>query len=526
MPKVTIYTQAYNPGEYLTQCVESVLNQTYTDFEWILIDHGSTDNTREVIRSYAERDKRIIPVYIDVNGSVPNLLYGTVRREGTGKYFAYLDSDDWWDLDYLERLVPFAEENDLDLALTGAVNYYQAPGSGYGVSRVLRKLDAPMILTLEEFARNYPVAGPYAGALWASLRPLDKFLETESDPKNMEIWIRGLNWRSDTLMMLNYADHCRRIGINEFAPYHYRQYGTSLSRRYSENYFESNLYFHQRLEEFFRCHGVLDVMEDYLRERHLFEMLSTLDVLRHTPLPGDQKMRDCAKIVAHPLTMEALTYDCPDREKWCAYVWNIASEVLRDGRLTDVEAARTVLGLLAQDCAGAVTAPAQLELFAEDETLRGLLLRNDKEGLARRLLERTRTEERPERSGGLLRGLLPEDSPLRQVEDPRFFQDHNDIARLVFNGGCLVALDQMTGLLTAGGPVKSEEALLRLYLTLAALENQVPAFLFGKLRLAELYRRENRREECRALVAELEEMGAGGLPEAAALREAWGEETE
>ena len=141
-------------------------------------------------------------------------------------------------------------------------------------------------------------------------------------------------------------------------------------------------------------------------------------------------------------------------------------------------------------------------------------------------MERTRTEERPERSGGLLRGLLPEDSLLRQVEDPRFFQDHNDIARLVFNGGRLAALDQMTGLLTAGGPVKSEEPLLRLYLTLAALENQVPAFLFGKLRLAELYRRENRREECRALVAELEEMGAGGLPEAAALREAWGEETE
>ena len=60
MPKVTIYTQAYNPGEYLTQCVESVLSQTYTDFEWLLIDHGSTDNTREVIQSYAERDKRIV----------------------------------------------------------------------------------------------------------------------------------------------------------------------------------------------------------------------------------------------------------------------------------------------------------------------------------------------------------------------------------------------------------------------------------------------------------------------------------
>ena len=65
MPKVTIYTQAYNPGAYLEQCIESVLNQTYGDFEWLLIDHGSTDNTREVIHRYAERDKRIVPVCID-----------------------------------------------------------------------------------------------------------------------------------------------------------------------------------------------------------------------------------------------------------------------------------------------------------------------------------------------------------------------------------------------------------------------------------------------------------------------------
>lgn len=40
MPKVTIYTQAYNPGEYLVPCIENVLGQMYTDFEWLLVDHG------------------------------------------------------------------------------------------------------------------------------------------------------------------------------------------------------------------------------------------------------------------------------------------------------------------------------------------------------------------------------------------------------------------------------------------------------------------------------------------------------
>lgn len=520
MPKVTIYTQAYNPGEYLTQCVESVLSQTYTDFEWLLIDHGSTDNTREVIQSYAERDKRIVPVNIDVNGSIPDLFFGTVRRYGTGKYLTHLDSDDWWEPDLLERLVPFAEENQLDLAMTGAVRFFQKQG----LTRVMRKLDAPEVLTLREFAQKFPEAGPFAGALWGTLKVTEEFLRLEAEPNQVAIGEKRLNWRSDTLIMLSYVDHCRRIGINEFADYHYRIQESSLSRAYSDSYFESNLYFYQRMEDFFRRHGVWEMHEGYLKGRHFHEMLSTLNTVKNAALSADEKLQICARIATHPLTLHVLPYDCPERADWLAWMRKIARGTLQDGQLTDVEAARTVLGLLAQDCAGAVTAPARLELFAEDEALRGLLLQNDKDGLVRRLLERMQTEERPERSGGLLQDLLPEDSPLRQVEDPQFFQDHNDIARLVFNGGCLVALDQMTGLLTAGGPVKSEEPFLQLYLTLAALENQVPAFLFGKLRLAELYRRENRLEECRALAAELEEMGAGGLPEVAALGEAWGEE--
>lgn len=516
MPKVTIYTQAYNPGAYLEQCIESVLNQTYTDFEWLLIDHGSTDNTRETIRRYAERDKRIVPVYVDVNGSVPDLFFGTVRRYGTGKYLTYLDSDDWWDLDYLERLVPFAEENNLDLAMTGAVRFFEKQG----ISRVMRKLDAPVVMTRQEFARDFPEVGPFAGAYWGTLRITEKFQSMEMEPKQREIQERQLNWRSDTLTMLNYVDHCQRIGINEFAPYHYRIHATNGSRAYSPNYFESNIYFYERLEDFFRRHGVWEDLKGYLDGRYFHEMLSTLDVLKNAALSSDEKLRVCAHIITHPLTRQVLPYDCQEKTDWLVWVRKIAREALLGGQLTDLDALGTVLELLAPDCAHVVT-PKGLPLFAREEELTALLLRNERAALAQRLLDLLGTEERPEDLGlaAMLRNALPEGSPLERA-DSAFLRDYREIARLALNGGYLVALDQMTELLVEKTPLKGEESFLQFYLTLAALENQPAAFLFGKLRLAELCRREGRTEECRALLAELEDMGAGALPEAAALRAA------
>ena len=522
MPKVTIYTQAYNPGAYLEQCIESVLNQTYGDFEWLLIDHGSTDNTREVIHRYAERDKRIVPVCIDVNGSVPDIFFGTVRRYGTGKYLTHLDSDDWWDLDFLEHLVPFAEENHLDLAMTGAVQFFQKQG----VSRVMRKLDAPEVMTRQEFAREFPRVGPFAGALWSALKVTEEFLTLEAEPNQAAIGEKRLNWRSDTLIMLSYVDHCRRVGVNEYAPYHYRVHGSTLSRVYSDSYFESNLYFFERLEDFFRRQGVLEHMKSYLPQRHFFEMLTTTGLLRRSPMPADAKMQVCSRIIAHPLTRRVLPHDCPEQEEWREHMESMAREALLSGELTDLDALGTVLELLAPDCAHIAT-PAGLPLFAREEELTALLLRNERAALAGRLLDLLGTEERPEDFdlAAMLRNALPEGSPLSGA-DSGFLRNHTDIARLVLNGGCLVALDQMTELVMGGAPLRDEESFFRFYLTLAALENLPAAFLFGKLRLAELFRREGRLAECRAALKELEDMDAGALPETAALRTALEGETE
>lgn len=91
---LSVVMPAYNAANFITQTIESVLNQTFTDFELLIIDDGSTDNTLEIAEQYAQRDRRI-QVLSHVNQGV-----SATRNRGVkiakGKLIAFLDADDIW----------------------------------------------------------------------------------------------------------------------------------------------------------------------------------------------------------------------------------------------------------------------------------------------------------------------------------------------------------------------------------------------------------------------------------------------
>jgi glycosyltransferase involved in cell wall biosynthesis len=94
---------AYNAGRYIRASIESVLNQTYRDFELIIINDGSTDNTEEIIKKYD--DYRI--VYIHQNNAGVSSARNTGLKKTKGDYITFLDSDDLWIPDKLERQLEF-----------------------------------------------------------------------------------------------------------------------------------------------------------------------------------------------------------------------------------------------------------------------------------------------------------------------------------------------------------------------------------------------------------------------------------
>lgn len=117
MVKVSIGIPVYNVSEYLRQCLNSVLRQTFTDFEVILVDDGSTDDSFRICQEYASRDKRFKLIHQENKGLAG--ARNTCLKHMTGDFIAWLDSDDWLEDDYLERLVNTQVKTGADIVCIG-----------------------------------------------------------------------------------------------------------------------------------------------------------------------------------------------------------------------------------------------------------------------------------------------------------------------------------------------------------------------------------------------------------------------
>lgn len=131
--KISLIVPCYNIREYLPRCIESILAQTYKNLEIILISDGSTDGTDEVIREYAKKDSRIIPIFKQNSG------VSDTRNRGldiaTGDYIGFVDGDDYIEPEMYETLLKNAIENNADISHCGyqmvfpsRVDYYYNTG--------------------------------------------------------------------------------------------------------------------------------------------------------------------------------------------------------------------------------------------------------------------------------------------------------------------------------------------------------------------------------------------------------------
>ena len=114
-PKVSIIVPVYNCEKYIERCMDSLINQTLTDIEIIVIDDESKNATFEILKEYEKKDKRI-KLLTKKNSGV-----SSSRNKGIelaiGKYIAFVDGDDWIDLDCVEKMYDVAEKNKTDITM-------------------------------------------------------------------------------------------------------------------------------------------------------------------------------------------------------------------------------------------------------------------------------------------------------------------------------------------------------------------------------------------------------------------------
>ena len=115
--KFSIMTPVYKVERYLPECIESVLGQTYGNFEFILVDDGSPDHSGEICDEYAKKDSRIRVFHKPNGGLMHTRRYA--RERAQGDYYVFLDSDDYLSLDTLETLSRYISETGVDCVIYG-----------------------------------------------------------------------------------------------------------------------------------------------------------------------------------------------------------------------------------------------------------------------------------------------------------------------------------------------------------------------------------------------------------------------
>ncbi|MSE04388.1 glycosyltransferase [Lactobacillus salivarius] len=107
MVKVSIGVPVYNVAEYLRECLDSIMNQTFKDFEVIMVDDGSTDDSFSICQEYVAKDKRFKLIHQENKGNGGSR--NTCLRNMQGEYITWVDSDDRVKTNYLEKLIHMAD---------------------------------------------------------------------------------------------------------------------------------------------------------------------------------------------------------------------------------------------------------------------------------------------------------------------------------------------------------------------------------------------------------------------------------
>lgn len=230
--KFSVNVPVYNAEKYLHECIDSILNQTFTDFEVLLIDDGSKDSSGAICDEYASRDSRVRVFHNKNRGSYATRVFGVMHS--TGEYCSFCDSDDFYDQGYLERANELLNEEPCDMLVMRHEEYYD------GVRKHTEPY-WPVKRVFEGADKNEFYTAMMSSMAFNSLNI--KFTKTElmqNDPLDIEKYSFVKNG-DDFLQSLYPVFNAKKIVFIPECYYNYRMNPASLTHRIDPNIHNSIL---------------------------------------------------------------------------------------------------------------------------------------------------------------------------------------------------------------------------------------------------------------------------------------------
>jgi glycosyltransferase involved in cell wall biosynthesis len=261
MPQLSVIIPVYNDEKNLPRCVNSVLSQTFYDFECILVDDGSTDNCPKICDEYAAKDPRVRVFHKKNEGVSVSRQFGITEAKGT--YSIHVDSDDWIDPLMFEHIIKKIESDDSDILF---MDFFEQNPSGkeYYKQQKIITLEAKLLLHLALKERIFSY-------IW-------NILVKQSMYNNYGIaFPQDINYGEDSIIVIELLLNNPKISYLPCAYYHHSFNYNSLTRKNVKGKYYERLKFLDGLKHLFKKYNRTDLDNDSINFFPLnakYEMLS------------------------------------------------------------------------------------------------------------------------------------------------------------------------------------------------------------------------------------------------------------
>lgn len=293
-PIVSIVIPVYNTERFLWACIDSIQAQTFKNWEVILVDDGSTDNSPGICDRIVRNDKRFHVIHKE-NGGVSNARNAGIEA-AKGKYLMFIDADDNIYPTCIEKLLEPMEQFNTDLTVCGYERFRAQWKQEYQFTRyslILMKERKQYLMTF-----TVPKTNLFGVSIWAKLYRMDIVRDygIRFDPE--------ITYEEDCDFNVNYLEHVKTVAAIGDILYRYRQWDFSLSKAYRKDTYRFLVHgFHKRLDLLER-----NGMGEYKPNLEMILLLvikATCTKILNSPLSEKEKLEEYRALIAFPESQAA-----------------------------------------------------------------------------------------------------------------------------------------------------------------------------------------------------------------------------
>lgn len=282
--KCVFLTVAYNAEKTIARAMNSVLNQTYKDWIYYVVDNGSTDATNDIIQRYARKNPKIRPCHKDVNDVRTYIEYirKIVEDETEAEWLCTLDADDEYEFDFLKNAVGVLHDPEIDMVILGTKMY----DANTLVCKSSNVLPSSLLIDESNLDNVFPQIHWYLRQLWGKLWKISvmkTYYITYDD---------RVGYGADTLLVYQFFIHAKKLYILNKVGYKYYISSASISYTFDEKRIFSDQYLIKYQSEVLqkKCGRISDENWGFLYAVYYYALRDTLKVLNNAHVNSNDKV--------------------------------------------------------------------------------------------------------------------------------------------------------------------------------------------------------------------------------------------